>query len=62
MNIFNVEYRRMLAAKVLCPRCGAKNKANASPTIHIDQTGTRAECSNCSFERPVEAFLPKETP
>lgn len=62
MNAFNVQYRKMLAETVRCPKCGEQNIPHASPTVHIDQTGTRAECSNCSFERPVEAFLPKETP
>jgi len=62
MNAFNVEYRKMLSDTVVCPKCGATNIPNASATIEIDQTGLRAECSNCNFERPVEAFLPKEKP
>jgi transcription elongation factor Elf1 len=60
MNAFNVEYRKMLSTTVVCPRCKATNIPNASETIEIDQTGTRAFCTNCTFERPVEAFLPKE--
>jgi len=60
MNAFNVEYRKMLADTVICPKCGQQNTPNASERVEIDQTGTRAFCTNCTFERPVEAFLPKE--
>jgi len=59
VNAFNVAYRQMLAKEVRCPRCEAMNVPKASPTIVIDETGTRAECVQCNFERPVEAFLPK---
>ena len=45
---------------LLCPHCGAMNTPNASPTITVDQTGTKAECSNCSVARQIEDFLPKE--
>jgi hypothetical protein len=62
MNAFNVAYRQMLAAIVICPRCQAMNTPHASETILIDQTGTKGECSSCSFARPIEAFLPKEKP
>lgn len=57
MSAFNEAYRAMVTAKAICPMCKAENKPHASPTIVIDQTGTRGECTNCSFERPVEAFL-----
>ena len=46
----------------VCPKCGATNIPNASPTIEIDQTGTKGVCSVCAFSRPIEAFLPKEKP
>lgn len=59
MNAFNVAYRAMLAREVKCPHCGVQNVPNASETIEIDSTGTRAYCNNCSFSRPVEGFLPK---
>ena len=60
MNVFNIEYRKMLADVVVCPRCKATNVPNASPTIEIDETGLKAACNQCSFARPIEAFLPRE--
>lgn len=60
MSAFSEAYRAMRSKQVFCPRCTAENKAGASETIRIDPTGTRAECTNCSFERPIEAFLPKD--
>jgi len=62
MSAFNEAYRAMVAKQAVCPRCQAENKPGASPTIEIDQTGTKGYCTSCSFARPVEAFLPRERP
>jgi hypothetical protein len=62
MNAFNVEDRKMLSTTVVCPRCHATNIPNASETIEIDQTGSRSFFTNCTFESPVEDFLPIEKP
>lgn len=59
MSQFNEAYRHMLRKEVICPKCGAMNTPKASDTVLINPVGTRAECSVCSFERPVEAFMPK---
>ena len=60
MSAFNEAYRAMVAKEAHCPKCGAENVPGASPSIVINQVGTRAECSVCSFERPIEAFLLRE--
>lgn len=59
MSEFRDAYRAMLAREMKCPKCGETNVANASVTLDIDQTGTRAECKSCSFEALIAAFLPK---
>jgi predicted RNA-binding Zn-ribbon protein involved in translation (DUF1610 family) len=60
MSMFNEAYRAMVAKHAHCPKCGAENVHKASPTIEIDQTGTKGFCNACGFARPIEAFLPKE--
>ena len=59
MSDFNQAYRHMLRKEVICPKCGAANLPHASETVLINDVGTRAECTVCSFERPVEAFMPR---
>lgn len=57
--MFNEAYRHMLRKEVFCPRCKTTNVTGASDTIVVNDVGTRAECTNCSFERPIEAFMPQ---
>lgn len=60
MSAFNEAYRAMVTDKARCPHCKTENKKGTSPTIEVDQTGTKGYCTNCSFSRPIEAFLPKD--
>lgn len=60
MSAFNEAYRALVTREAKCPKCKEMNVPNASPTIEVDQTGTKGHCNNCSFERPIEAFLPKD--
>lgn len=59
MSAFTDAYREMVTKQAKCPMCGDMNVPNASPTIEIDQTGTKCCCNNCCCSRPIEEFLPK---
>lgn len=58
--MFREAYRAMVLKDLLCPACGAMNIPNAKPTIDLDQTQTRAQCSTCGCERLLEHFHPKD--
>ena len=59
-SAFHAAVQQILAADLVCPGCGEVNLVRASESIRLDQTGTRAECSVCSFEATIESFQPKE--
>ncbi len=55
---FHQALTALLAKDLYCRKCKAMNVPNASPTIEPDQTGTRAQCSQCNAEGPIENFQP----
>lgn len=56
--MFRDALRAMLTKDLYCRKCQAMNLPNASPTIEVDQTGTRALCAQCTNEGPIEKFQP----
>lgn len=59
--MFHEAVQKKLGKDLVCPKCHAFNVPNASPTIRVDLTATRAECSSCSFESVLERFTHKES-
>lgn len=57
--MFHEASQAKLGRDLICPHCGGFNVPGASPTVRIDLPATRAECSQCSFEAPLERFQPK---
>lgn len=59
--MFHEAVQKMLGKDLVCPKCTSDNyPLRALPTIRVDLTATRAECSNCSYEAALEKFQPKE--
>ncbi len=57
-SAFHAAVQQILAVDLTCPACGEVNLRGASESIRLDQTSTRAECSVCSREGPIETFQP----
>lgn len=58
--MFHDATQAKLGKDLVCPKCHGFNVPHAAPTVRIDLTATRAECSQCSFEAMIEKFQPKE--
>lgn len=56
--MFRDAARALLSKDLYCRKCKAMNITNATTTIEPDQTGTRALCTSCSHEGPIETFTP----
>lgn len=55
---FTKSIRRDTERSLRCSHCPAANRPGAT-YIELDQTGSRAYCSVCSFEGPVAQFQQK---
>lgn len=58
MSMFRDAWRAMLLKNLYCRRCKAMNGPGGAKPIDVDTTGSRAKCTSCSAEGPIETFQP----